>query len=463
MSQIKERETYQGKEYVVWDSRRDYQFQYEKEGAGEARKSELAAAKGARYLVDPETGKPAWMVDDAIMGKLKEKDDGSKVNRDFDAPKTQVMGIVINGVLSGELRWDLILMGALIAVMLELCGVSALAFAVGVYVDIRFSTPIFIGGLVRWGVDRYVAGQERANLAAAGDDPEARARAEVEAIRRSETSPGVLLAAGYIAGGSLAGMLLAFTYFSKDLPDQLSRWRYATYEVKEETTFDEVADELARQRIRFFGKPTPEQQEERFAAFREELDEINAAERAFWARVPAGAKVLLKKDETYTAAQDTTLGAIIEEKGLAEGEKARKQALDLLKLNKEHLVPFAPVPRGTRLRLKKYDSFEATEDTTVGAVAKEREGGPDAALALYERNREVLRLPAESPDGIRRLSPAARLPTGTTLKLPQKEWPALVWFGVLVAILAAVGAGKLLKAPPEEPAADASVDGDRRP
>jgi hypothetical protein len=49
------------------------------------------------------------------------------------------------------------------------------------------------------------------------NDPEARARAEIEAIRKSETSPGVLLASGYIAGGSLAGVAVAFLEFSQSL------------------------------------------------------------------------------------------------------------------------------------------------------------------------------------------------------------------------------------------------------
>src|SRR5262249_53670024 len=134
-----------------------------------------------------------------------------------------VMGLIIDGVLKRELNWSLVLAGAVIAVMLELCGVSALAFAVGVYVPIQYSTPIFIGGLVRWGVDRYTAKREAAAVAAISD-PEARAQAEVEAIRKAETSPGVLLAAGLIAGGSLAGMLIAFFNFSDQLPKTLSQW-----------------------------------------------------------------------------------------------------------------------------------------------------------------------------------------------------------------------------------------------
>jgi hypothetical protein len=101
--------------------------------------------------------------------------------------------------------------------MLELCGVSSLAFAVGVYVPIQYSVPIFAGGLLRWGIDRHLARSAAASIEAAGSDPEARARAEIEAIRKSETSPGVLLASGYIAGGSIAGVLAAFLEFSPEL------------------------------------------------------------------------------------------------------------------------------------------------------------------------------------------------------------------------------------------------------
>src|SRR5262249_56732383 len=105
-----------------------------------------------------------------MMGKPVESDDGTPVKRDMDAPKTQVMGIVINGVLGGKVNWTMVLIGAMIAVTLELCGVSSLAFAVGVYVDIKYSVPIFIGGCVRWGIDRVLA--RRAHAEAGGGGPQ---------------------------------------------------------------------------------------------------------------------------------------------------------------------------------------------------------------------------------------------------------------------------------------------------
>jgi hypothetical protein len=71
--------------------------------------------------------------------------------------------------------------------MLELCGVSSLPFAVGVYLPISTSSPIFVGGLVRYAVDKVRGGKEG----------------------EAEFSPGVLLSSGYIAGGAIAGVVLA--------------------------------------------------------------------------------------------------------------------------------------------------------------------------------------------------------------------------------------------------------------
>jgi hypothetical protein len=87
----------------------------------------------------------------------------------------------------------------MIALTLELAGVPSLAFAVGVYLPLAASAPIFVGGLVRWFIDKRSAslpsnaGKSEEDLAADGD-----------------RSPGVLLASGYIAGGAIAGILIAF-------------------------------------------------------------------------------------------------------------------------------------------------------------------------------------------------------------------------------------------------------------
>lgn len=102
------------------------------------------------------------------------------------APQATLMATLIQGLLSQELPWGLVLVGVFISVTLELCGIHSLSFAVGSYLPIATTAPIFAGGLVRWWVERKTG--------VASD---------------SELSSGVLFSSGLIAGGSLAGILYA--------------------------------------------------------------------------------------------------------------------------------------------------------------------------------------------------------------------------------------------------------------
>jgi putative OPT family oligopeptide transporter len=150
-----------------------------------------------KFLVD-DSGAAVWLVDPGINGTHKLRPDGSEV-RKFFAPKATLMSYIIKGILGGHLPWALVLFGVMSAVVLELCGVSSLAFAVGVYLPISSSSPVFVGGLVRWLVDHRMRHQLREhNLD------------EVQLAAESDKSPGVLLASGYIAGGAIAGILIAF-------------------------------------------------------------------------------------------------------------------------------------------------------------------------------------------------------------------------------------------------------------
>jgi uncharacterized oligopeptide transporter (OPT) family protein len=109
------------------------------------------------------------------------------------------MSYIIKGILSRELPWTLVLLGVMIAVVLEMSGIPSLAFAVGVYLPLSSSSPIFFGGMVRWAVDRYIGNKFRGqNLS------------EEQLIAEGDKSPGVLMASGYIAGGAIAGILIAF-------------------------------------------------------------------------------------------------------------------------------------------------------------------------------------------------------------------------------------------------------------
>ncbi|MGL6073263.1 MAG: OPT family oligopeptide transporter [Fimbriiglobus sp.] len=155
-----------------------------------------------RFLIDKD-GSFAYYCDPAVNGELKTQDDGKEILR-FDAPKTQLVALIIDGVLDRNLPWDLVLIGVLIAVTLELAGVPSLPFAVGVYLPISSSTPIFLGGMLRWLVDKF-----RRSSADEGD-----------------SSPGVLLSSGYIAGGSIAALLAACLGFSKELEDKFDLGRH---------------------------------------------------------------------------------------------------------------------------------------------------------------------------------------------------------------------------------------------
>ena len=102
------------------------------------------------------------------------------------APQATLMSTIITGLLNQNLPWGFVLVGASIAVTLELCGVHSLSFAVGLYLPIATTAPIFAGGLVRAWVDRRMG-------------------AGVE----SDAGAGTLFSSGLIAGGSIAGILFA--------------------------------------------------------------------------------------------------------------------------------------------------------------------------------------------------------------------------------------------------------------
>src|SRR5258708_26323517 len=87
----------------------------------------------------------------------------------------------------------------MIALTLEMGVFPSLAFAVGVYLPLSSSSPIFIGGMIRWIADLYVRKKHKGtNLT------------EDQLVAEGDKSPGVLMASGYIAGGAIAGILIAF-------------------------------------------------------------------------------------------------------------------------------------------------------------------------------------------------------------------------------------------------------------
>ena len=174
--------------------------------------TEPQAGQVGKYLVD-QSGKPVYFVDPGINGVLKKDDDGKELTR-YDAPKATLMSYIIKGVLGQNLPWGLVILGAMMAIVLEVSGVPSLAFAVGIYLPISTSAPIFVGGIVRYAVDLFLKRKFKdKNLT------------EEQVIAETDKSNGVLLASGYIAGGAIAGILIAIFAVVpalKDLQDKFA-------------------------------------------------------------------------------------------------------------------------------------------------------------------------------------------------------------------------------------------------
>lgn len=175
-------------------------------------KTDEVGGPPGKYLVDA-AGAAVWLVDPGINGSHSTRPDGTEVLK-FVAPKATLMSYIIKGILGHKLPWGLVLFGIMIAFVLEFCGVSSLAFAVGVYLPFSTSTPIFVGGLLRWLIDFRRARQLRHhNLN------------QEQLAAESDRSPGVLLASGYIAGGAIAGIVIAFVAGALSKTDSaLTKW-----------------------------------------------------------------------------------------------------------------------------------------------------------------------------------------------------------------------------------------------
>jgi len=143
--------------------------------------------------------------------------DGMREVAKFDAPKATLMSYIIKGILNRQLPWGLVLLGVMISITLEMSAVGSLAFAVGVYLPLSSTSPIFLGGMVRWLSDLYVRKKHSG-----------RSLSEDQLIAEGDKSPGVLLASGYIAGGAMAGILIAFMAgVTGAFTERITRWSTA--------------------------------------------------------------------------------------------------------------------------------------------------------------------------------------------------------------------------------------------
>jgi putative OPT family oligopeptide transporter len=104
----------------------------------------------------------------------------------YPAPQATLMATIIKGLLAQDLPWALVFVGMIISVVVELCGVRSLSFAVGAYLPLATTAPIFVGGMMKALADRITGRKEE-----------------------SEVSSGMLYSTGLVAGGSLTGIAIA--------------------------------------------------------------------------------------------------------------------------------------------------------------------------------------------------------------------------------------------------------------
>ena len=124
----------------------------------------------------------------------------------YPAPQGTLMATLIKGILSFNLDWQFVLVGVFIAIVVELCGIKALSFAIGIYLPLSTTLPIFIGGAIRGIVEWR---QRRKNIYISPEE--------------EDLGKGNLFATGLVAGGALAGVLVAILSSIDSVNTQLGR------------------------------------------------------------------------------------------------------------------------------------------------------------------------------------------------------------------------------------------------
>lgn len=127
------------------------------------------------------------------------------IGEKYNAPQATLMATLIKGLLSFNLDWVFVLSGVFIAIVLELCQVKALSFAVGLYLPLSTTLPIFIGGLVKGLVDWN-------------------SRRKNKESEDSELGKGSLFATGLVAGGALAGVIVALLTVNENVANTIGQF-----------------------------------------------------------------------------------------------------------------------------------------------------------------------------------------------------------------------------------------------
>lgn len=109
-------------------------------------------------------------------------------SKELGAPQATLMKLVIEGIMDGNLPWNLVFIGISSSIAFEVLGISSLPVAIGIYLPIHLSTPIMVGGLVKGALDLFVKNSEE---------------------NKARTENGILYSSGLIAGEGLMGIILA--------------------------------------------------------------------------------------------------------------------------------------------------------------------------------------------------------------------------------------------------------------
>ena len=114
---------------------------------------------------------------------------GGYGTEDLPAPQAVLMKMIVEGVMGGNLPWNLVFVGVFIALVVEVLGIPVLPFAIGLYLPIYLSVPMVLGGLLRWYLEKRKYASEKA--------------------KDNVVQSGVLYSSGLIAGEGIVGILLA--------------------------------------------------------------------------------------------------------------------------------------------------------------------------------------------------------------------------------------------------------------
>lgn len=126
------------------------------------------------------------------------------IGEKYAAPQATLMATLIKGLLSFNLDWQFVMVGIFLAITVELCGVKALSFAVGAYLPLSTTLPIFAGGVLKGIVDWKTGKKEKSQ-------------------EEEELSKGNLFATGLVAGGALAGVIVALLSVDEGVYKALSK------------------------------------------------------------------------------------------------------------------------------------------------------------------------------------------------------------------------------------------------